>query len=218
MDRRLRFLEWAIVASMFVAAAVAWPLAPDSFPVQWSLSGEVNRYGGKFEGLLLLPIITLVVLVGLTLLPRVDPLRAHYAEFARAYATLRLLIIAFMAAIYAAMLAAAFGVPFNMSRVVLPLVGVLLIGIGAVLTDVRPNWFVGIRTPWTLSSERSWVATHRLGRWVFIGMGAALILAGVVEVPWMLYLALAICVCGTLGLVAYSFVVWRDDPEHSSTA
>jgi uncharacterized membrane protein len=217
MTRWLTVAQWAIVVAMFVAGALAWPFAPDSLPVHWSLGGQANRYGGKVEGLFLLPAITLVVLVGVKLLPRIDPLKAHYAEFSRAYAVVALLIVAFLAAVYATTLAVAFGVPVNASRVVLPLLGVLLIGIGAVLNQVRPNWFVGIRTPWTLSSERSWTATHRVGRWVLIGMGAAWVLAGLLQTSWALDLALLLCLAGILGLVAYSFVAWRDDPERLPT-
>ncbi len=206
---------WAVVAAMFVAGLIGWPFAPESIPVHWSLGGDANRYGGKVEGLLLLPAITLVLLIGLTLLPRIEPRRASYAQFARTYSIVSLLVVVFLGVVCGITLAVAFGVPLNVSRLVLPLVGLLLIGIGAVLQDVRPNWFVGIRTPWTLSSERSWTATHRAGRWVLIGMGATIALAGVLETTWAAFLAIALCIAGVVGLVAYSFVVWRDDPNRS---
>jgi len=216
VDRWAGVLSWALVGAMFIAAGLAWPALPDSIPVHWNVTGEVNRYGGKFEGLLLLPIITLAVLVGLTLLPRIDPRRERYAEFHGALALFKLLIVAFLAAVYAIILAAAFGASLNMTRVVLPLVGVLLIGLGAMIDQVRPNWFVGIRTPWTLSSERSWSATHRAGRWVFIAMGAAFVLAGVVGTALAVYLALVLVVAGVAGLVVYSYLVWRQDPGRAA--
>jgi uncharacterized membrane protein len=217
MNKTLSFAPWAIVAAMFVVGALAWPTAPDSLPVHWSLSGQANQYGGKLEALFLLPAITLVVLVGMTLLPRVDPLRSRYAEFARAYSIMVLLIVAFFGAVYAGTLAVAFGVHLNVSQLVLGLVGILLVGIGALMNQVRPNWFVGIRTPWTLSSERSWSATHRAARWVLIAMGVSMAVAGLLQTAWALYLALLLIVVGTVGLVAYSFVVWRDDPRRTPT-
>jgi uncharacterized membrane protein len=216
MNRFLRLAPWVLVVGMFLAGALAWPVAPDSMPMHWSLGGDVNRYGGKIEGLFLLPGITLAVLVGMALLPRVDPNRARYTEFALAYELLTLAIVAFFAAVYAIMLAITFGATVNPGLVILPLLGVLLIVVGAVLGQVRPNWFVGIRTPWTLSSERSWSATHRAGRWVMIGMGICMVGAGVLQTSWALYLALLVCIVGLLGLVVYSFVVWRDDPSRST--
>ena len=71
------------------------------------------------------------------------------------------------------------------------LVGLLLSVLGSLLGQVRPNWFFGIRTPWTLSSERSWTATHRLGRWVLLVMGLAIGLAGLVQAAWAWYLVVA---------------------------
>jgi uncharacterized membrane protein len=127
-----------------------------------------------------------------------------------------LVIVAFFGAVYAIVLAHTFGAPVNVSRLIVPLVGVLLIAIGALLDQVRPNWFFGIRTPWTLSSERSWSATHHAGRWVFIGLGVAMVLAGVLQTGWAISLAVVLCIAGVLGLVAYSYVIWRDDPERSS--
>jgi uncharacterized membrane protein len=213
--RWVSIAPWAIVAAMFVVGLVAWPYAPNSFPVHWALDGDVNRYGSKLEGLFLLPAVTLVVLIGLKLLPRVGPRRANYADIARTYTYVTLLVVVFFGIVYAITLAVTFGAPLNVSRVVLPLVGLLLIAIGAMLQDVRPNWFVGIRTPWTLNSNRSWTATHRLGRWVLIAMGLALVLAGVLETSWAVLVAMALCVAGVVGLVAYSFIVWRDDPNRS---
>jgi immunity protein, SdpI family len=211
MARWLTLLQGLVVAAMFVAAATMWPIAPENIPVHFGLSGEPNRYGGKVEGLLVLPLIALGVLVLLKVLPLVDPRRARYAEFATAYAVLTLAIVVFFALVYAFILAAVLGIEMNATIVIVPLVGLLLIVIGAVLGQVRPNWFVGIRTPWTLSSEHAWIETHRAGRWVFVGMGALLIIAGLLQFPWLLSIAIAGCVLGALGLVLYSYLVWRDD-------
>jgi uncharacterized membrane protein len=191
MTRRwLTVCQWLIVAAMFAAAALAWPRAPDSFA---------------------LPLVTLGVLVLLKLLPRIDPRRSNYAESATAYDVVVLAIVVFMALLNAAILATVFGLNVNIFAVIAILVGILFVAVGAVLDQLRPNWFVGIRTPWTLSSERAWVATHRAGRPVFIAMGVLLVLAGLVQRPWALYAAISICVVGAVGLIAYSFVAWRQD-------
>ena len=94
---RIEAVQWAIIGAMFVLAAVVWPAAPDRIPVHWGLSGEPDRYGGKIEGLLLLPLATLGVYLAMLLLPRVDPKRANYAQFGGAYTVLRLSMVAFLA-------------------------------------------------------------------------------------------------------------------------
>jgi uncharacterized membrane protein len=197
---------------MFAAGLITWPGAPDTIPVHWSLTGQPDRYAGKLEGLFLLPAVALLIAVGMRWLPRIDPHRMRYSEFARAYAVAGFAIVAALAGTYTAVLLWLRGVPLNMGLIVGPLIGVLLIVIGAVMAEIRPNWFFGIRTPWTLSSERSWTETHRVGRWVLMCMGVAIALAGVFQTPWLVYAAILVCLGGILGLVIYSYVVWRDDP------
>jgi uncharacterized membrane protein len=218
MTRWLTLLQGLVVAAMFAAAALAWPYAPDSIPVHFGINGEANRYGGKPEGLLAMPLVALGVLILFKVLPRLDPLRERYAEFATPYGIATLAILVFLALAYATVLAAALGVALNPATVIVPLVGLLLMVVGSVLDRVRPNWFIGIRTPWTMSSERAWIATHRAGKWIFIGMGAVLVVAGLLQTAWLLYLAIVACILGTLGLVAYSYVVWRDDRRRVSPA
>jgi uncharacterized membrane protein len=213
MLKWLSVVQWLLVGAMFVAAVVVWPVAPDTIAVHWSLTGRPDGYAAKSVGLFFVPVIALLVQAGLKLLPRIDPNRARYVEFASAYAIASVAIVAFLAAIQAVVLAIALGRTLNVGLIVAPLAGVLLMVLGAVMGEVKPNWFFGIRTPWTLSSERSWTATHRAGRWVLGAMGLAIALAGVLQTTWALYAALVLCLAGTLGLVVYSFIVWRDDPQ-----
>src|SRR5690242_6969948 len=103
--RWLTVCQWLIAAAMFVAAALVWPNVPDSVPVHFGLSGEPNRYAGKVEGLLLLPLIALAVVLLLKVLPRIDPRRSRFAEFVTAYNLAVLAIQVFLALLYAAILA-----------------------------------------------------------------------------------------------------------------
>ena len=81
---------------------------------------------------------------------------------------------------------------------------------------IRPNWFVGVRTPWTLSSRRSWNKTHRLAGWLFVVMGIAIGACSFVQTPWMLAVALSLSFVSMTWLVIYSYLIWRGDPERLS--
>jgi uncharacterized membrane protein len=215
-DWRLELPQWLLIGAMFVAAAVSWSGAPDSIPVHWNAAGQVDRYGGKFEGLLLLPLLSLGIYLLLRFLPLVDPRRANYRQFGGTYAVLRLAVIVLMAAIYGLTLLWVRGVPVDISLAVPVLVGALFVLLGLLLPRVRPNWFVGIRTPWTLTSTRSWNATHRLGGYLFVAMGLALLLVGLARTSWAFTVMMVFVVGGSLALVAYSYLVWRDDPDRST--
>ena len=152
-----------LIALMFGAALVVWPSAPSDIPVHWNASGQVDRYGGKFEGLLLLPLMALGLYLLMRYLPNIDPGRLNYARFGGAYTAIRAGVLLLMAGIYAMVIAWVLGSPVDVSRAVPLAVGALFVLFGSVLGQVQPNWFVGIRTPWTLSSTESWSRTHRLG-------------------------------------------------------
>ncbi len=202
-----------VLAAMVVASAVSWPLVDEPIPVHWDASGEVDRYGSKAEGLLLLPGITAALYLLLTFIPRVDPARANYGLFAGSYRLIRVAFVAFMGLIHAFVLATAYGAEVDTFLVVPLGVGALFLVLGNVMGKMRPNFFAGIRTPWTLSSVKSWNATHRIGGWIFTAWGLAFLGMIVVREEWYLVALLAGGGLMTAGLIAYSWWVWRGDTE-----
>ena len=218
---RIEVVQWAIIGAMFLLAAVVWPSAPDRIPVHWGLSGEPDRYGGKIEGLLLIPLITLGVYLMMLLLPKLDPRRANYALFEGAYGVLRLSTVVFLALIYGLILLWVRGFELDVAVVVPVLVGGLLVVIGNLLGKIRPNWFVGVKTPWTLSSSRSWVKTRRMAGWTFVLLGMAMVVlgfAGPADPGWALVTLVVAPLGSVLWLFVYSYLVWRSDPEKTPEA
>jgi uncharacterized membrane protein len=202
-----------VIVGLWVAAALAWPTAPDRIPVHWGMNGEVDRYGGRAEGLIAMPAIATLIYIVMLLVPRLDPGRLNYTKFVGAYTTIRVSVIALLAVIYAVVLLTARGVPVDMNRFIGLAVGAMFFVMGNVMGKLRPNWFFGVRTPWTLSSKRSWTHTHRLAGWVFVVGGMALITAGIVGRPVGVVIASVMIVAGIVVSVVYSYFVWRSDPE-----
>src|SRR6476619_4934519 len=106
---RAELPQLLIIAAMFALAAWSWQRLPEQIPTHWNLQGQVDGHGNKFVGLLLLPITMAGIYFMMLLLPLADPGRANYQNFAAAYGVIRVLLVAFMAALYAATVAAAFG-------------------------------------------------------------------------------------------------------------
>ncbi len=208
----------ALIAGMFLAAGLSWSSAPERIPVHWNVAGEVDRYGGKFEGLLRIPLLALAIYLLMLLLPRVDPGRVNYRQFSHVYSIMRLSIVLVLAATYALVQLWIHGTRLDVSVVVPVLIGALFVVLGNLMGKVRPNWFVGIRTPWTLSSKLSWTKTHRLGGWLFVLVGLALVASGFAGSPAFVALTFALIVGCVLFLCAYSYLVWRNDPEKTPPA
>lgn len=205
-------LSLAMLAAMLILAALAWTSAPDRIPVHWGLSGQPDRFGGRFEGLLAEPLVAIGVYLLLILLPRIDPRRAHYDAFSGPYAILRTGIVAFMFAVHLMILLWIRGRAID-PRTFFPIsMGVLFLVLGNYLPKLKSNWFVGVRTPWTLSSEFAWRRTHRLAGWLFVASGAFVIILALVRPGSGLVAILGAVIPSAVISVVYSYFAWRRDP------
>lgn len=212
--RAWEIAQLAIIAGMFILAGVRWGSVPDQIPVHWNAAGEVDGYGGKFLGLLLLPLMTAALYPLLKYLPRIDPASRNYETFAGTYLLVRVLLTVYLAFIYVILnLAIGHEETFPVGELIVAAVGVLFIILGSVMGKFRPNWFAGIRTPWTLTSKKSWVQTHRLGGRVFIAAGVATMIGALIGGEWAFYAMFIVLIPGLIFLFVYSYRVWRDDPD-----
>lgn len=209
---RTELPQLAIVAALFAWSAFLWPIAPDSLPVHFDLSGNVDRMGSKLEGLFAIPTVAVALYLVLRFLPRLDPARENYTSFAGVYSTLRLTLLVMLALIDLAILLPLVGVQVNQAAAIRLLVGGLFIVLGAMMGKIRPNWFVGIRTPWTLASKESWVKTHRVGGWVFILAGLVFIASLPLPSTPALVISFGALAVGLVWIIVYSYLAWRKDP------
>jgi uncharacterized membrane protein len=215
---RQEILPLAVLAAMFAGAAWSWPRVPDRLPIHWNAAGEVDGYGGKFVGLMLLPLVAVGMYALFLVLPKFDPGKRNYESFGKAYLALRTALILFFAVLYAATLVEFHGTRVPMTAVIMPALGMLFLIIGNVLSKIRPNHFVGIRTPWTLSSKQSWDKTHRLGGWLFVIQGVMFIAMAFASPALMLPAILGTTLAMVCILLPYSYHVYTRDPDRISPA
>lgn len=208
---RTEIVPLVLIAGVFALAAWSWPRLPEQIPTHWNLNGQVDGHGNKFVGLLVLPLSVLGIYLLMMMLPLVDPGRANYRNFARAYGLLRLGLVVFMALLYAATVAASFGRQIDITFVTFLGSAALFVVIGNVMGKIRPNWFVGVRTPWTLSSKLSWDKTHRLAGWLFMFMGATFAVVAFFRNTWTFVAMFSFDAACLVWIVVYSYLVYRND-------
>ena len=203
-----------MISLALLAGAALWNQLPDPMASHWNASGEVDGYMSKFWGVFLLPLITLGMFVLFMIVPNIDPLKANIAQFRETFNLFIVLIIAFMLYIYGLTLAWSLGYQdFNMSTAMLRFMGVLFIAIGFMLRKAKRNFFIGIRTPWTLSSDFVWDKTHQLGSILFMASGAFTIIGGLfggMTAFWLMFVPL---IGSSLFLVIYSYVLYRAETK-----
>ena len=206
-----KWLAPLLILITIVATAIVYPRLPTRVPVHWGANGQVDRYGSRFEGAWLLPLVMAGAWLLLRFLPRIDPWRANYEKFADTYELFINSLVALLLVMQGVMLATALGQRVAMYRVVPALVGVLFIILGNALPRARPNWWFGIRTPWTLSSNRVWMKTHRVGGYLMTVAGLLMLLAAAVQSAWTLIVAFAAVLVAAFGSLVYSYLAWKQD-------
>lgn len=197
-----------ILLGLLVAAFIAYPQFPERVPIHWNVKGEIDGYGSRFTGAFAIPLLTTGIYIGMLLLPLVDPRRANYARFSTAYRALRAGLVLFLTLLYGVTTAVALGHGINVSRVILISLGILFIIIGSFLPKVQANYFVGIKTPWTLASEETWRKTHRLGGPIFVMDGLVSILASFLAAPLNFRLVIGSLLGATVIPTIYSAIIY----------
>ena len=204
-----KWISLLIVAAGFIASAVVYPRLPETIPTHWDFSGHPNGWSSRFWGAWLIPIFLLGMWALVRILPRIDPRGSNYAKFGGAFEAIIDTIMLFMLALHIVALRAALGHPMQMQRILPIGVGVVLIVIGNLLPRARPNWFVGIRTPWTLSSDRVWEKTHRFGGRLFVAGGLIITIASFLWVQEAHVVLFAVMVVVASSVMIYSYLEWK---------
>ena len=207
-----------IVLTLILAAAVAgllfWNRLPDPMASHWNVNDQVDGYMSKVWGVFMVPLITLGLFLLFLVIPSIDPLKANIAQFREAFNLFFVLMTAFMLYIHALTLAWNLGyTSFKMSTSMLPAMGLLFIFIGFMLRKAKRNFFIGIRTPWTLSSDRVWDETHRLGAVLFMASGVLAFIGGIfggMTAFWFLFVPI---MGSTIFLFAYSYVLYQRETK-----
>jgi uncharacterized membrane protein len=203
------------VGLMLGMAAWAWAQIPPGalVPVHWGIDGQPDGYASKELALLFIPGLTVFIAGLLFLLPRFEPRADNLARSGPAYVQVSIAVLVVMVAVQLTVVLAAIGSPLGVNIVLGVAIGVLLIVIGNVMGKVRSNFIFGVRTPWTLSSDLSWNKTHRLVGRLFVLLGLAMIVVGLIG-GMTAFFAVALGGIALIVIVAfvYSYRVWKSDP------
>jgi uncharacterized membrane protein len=203
---------WLSIAIMIVASALAITYAGGDLPmaVHFGIDGTPNRFMPLSQGAFLFPVILTGVTLLMIFLPQFDPRLKGVSGQMPELVSLARVLAGGLGMIHLGLLALALHFIDGLDAILHLSLGYIFIGTGNLLGKVRPNFFVGIRTPWTLSDDDVWRRTHRAGGWGMVIIGLAFLAGafpGTPAVnPKILFAALAFY---TLGIVGYSYVLWR---------
>lgn len=205
--RMMTWLIWATVAAGFIISVIFYPKMPATMASHWNASGQVDGYMNKSVLMFLMPGIMAGQALFFYAILLIDPLRKNIFKFRVYYEGFILLITFFLLAIHLFTIAWSLGIRISMNIFMPLMMGILFFIMGAILPRLKPNWFMGIRTPWTLSNETVWIRTHRAGGIVF-KIAAILVLFGAVWPQYAVVFVLAPVLAASAVTVLYSLVVY----------
>lgn len=204
-------LTWAIIAIQIIVAVYGFIVLPATVPIHWGANGQANGYGPKWVDTFLFPLISLGLYLLIRVLIAAGP-RMGGREVTATNLQIAKIVTAgialFMLIIQLVVLAAALGISFDMAMVITLAVSVLFIFIGNFMGRMRRNFWMGIRTPWTLTNTTVWERTHRLGGWLFVAVGLIGIVCSFIPALRLWGIVVPILAV-SIFLYIYSYVCYR---------
>jgi uncharacterized membrane protein len=175
--RKSEIIIFGIIILSFAIGIYYYPQMPEQLASHWNTQGNVDGYMSKFWGLFLIPIISVGMLLLFILIRGIDPLKSNIQQFRKYYDGFVVLITIFLFYLYLLTIFWHTGYTFNMITFLSPALAILFYYSGILIENAKRNWFIGIRTPWTLSSDKVWDKTHKIGGKLFKIAGVITLLA-----------------------------------------
>lgn len=217
MTRGTARLSWLIAGFIAALTAASWSGARPgaTFTIHWGPDGTADGFAGR-EALLFVPLIGVAVAALVALAIRFDPRRDNIVRSARAVGVSVAAILALLAAVQLAIAASGYGIFVPMDRLAPVAIGALIAVIGSVMPQIRRNYTVGVRLPWTIESEAAWDAAHRVAGRAWLATGTATVLVGAVIGGAPAIAVLLLGLVGSLPGVAFvAYRTWRGDPRRA---
>jgi uncharacterized membrane protein len=211
--RKANLAILGIVLLSFVIGIYLYPQMPESMPSHWNAAGQVDGYMPKFWGLFLLPLVSAGLFLMFLAIPRIDPLKHNIQKFRKYFDRFIFLIMGFFLYIYLLTIIWAFGFTFQFIFAMVPAFSVLFYYAGVLTENAKQNWFIGIRTPWTLSSEKVWNKTHKLGGKLF-KLAALVGLLGLLFPDYAIWIVIIPVIFVVAYTIVYSYVEYQKEEKH----
>jgi uncharacterized membrane protein len=192
-----------------IGAFFLYPHLPEQVPSHWNLKGEVDSYTTRTLGAFLMPVLAIILYLTMILVSVIDPRRENYVRFKNAYRLMRWIMVLFLGGLYVLTMLFSLGYDINIGLIVKAGVALLLAVIGNFMGQFRHNYFVGIKTPWTLANEKVWNQTHRFGGRIWVAGGLVCLAMSPLNALWANYLYFASIMLMAFVPMVYSYLLYR---------
>ncbi|NJD51922.1 MAG: SdpI family protein [Candidatus Methanoperedens sp.] len=210
--RKSEIVIIGIVLLSFGIGIYVYPEMPEKIASHWNAQGEVDGYMSKFWGIFLMPIISVGLFLLFVIIPGIDPYKSNIEKFRKYYDNFIIVIILFLFYIYLLTIFWNMGFRYNMITLLSPAFAILFYYSGVLIENAKMNWFIGIRTPWTLSSEKVWDKTHKIGGKLF-KIAGIIAFAGILFQSYAIFFILVPILSAVIYLVIFSYIEYQKETK-----
>lgn len=209
---KLDYLNYLIILLTIGFSIYFYPLLPERVVTHWNFAGVADGWSSKEFQTLFLPLLMISIYALFQFLPKLDPKKLNYADFAPAYKIFQFIFLLFFFALFLVTSWSNLGLAIPIAQVVSSLIGLMFIVFGILMPKLKSNWFIGIRTPWTLSSDVVWSKTHNFAKYIFVLAGVIFCLISYTVEALILPVILVLVIL-LLTPIIYSYLVFRKLPK-----
>lgn len=205
MKKRVFDIFVWLVTLIFIAMIF---IMPDTIPIHWDSQWNVDSYGSRYT-LLILAFLPLAIHYGMLLMLKIDPRHKNLEKRQATYNIFRYGLTAFFMTITMFFYYLTLNPQSNIENLFLLLIGVIFIGMGNYMPRVPQNYFLGIKTPWTLSNEYVWKKTHRIGGYLWIIIGMIIVMIGFIHSSYAYNVLLVLVISDVIFMMIYSYIIYK---------
>ena len=210
--RKSEIIALGVILLSFIISVYFYPQMPEKIAFHWNAQGQVDGYISKFWGLFLMPLISLMLFLLFIAIPKIDPLKHNIEKFRKYYDGFVLLMTVYLFYVYLLIIFWNIGIRLNIVQSLVPAIGILFYYVGILTENAKRNWFIGIRTPWTLSSERVWEQTHKIGGKLF-KIAGIIAFTGVFFERYALFFILVPIILVAAYTIIYSYLEYQKERD-----
>jgi len=210
--RKAYIIIFVIIVISYAVGIYLYPQMPAEMASHWNAKGEVDGYMSKYWGLFLMPMVASIMLLLFMIIPKIDPLKKNIEKFRKFFDMFIVLIVLFLMYIHAISILWSMGIQPDMNLMIAPAMVILFYYVGVLVENAKRNWFIGIRTPWTLSSDKVWEKTHRIGGKLF-KLCALFALVGMIFRDYLMWFVLIPVLSISVYLIVFSYFEWNKEEK-----
>ena len=213
--KNIQILIIGLILVSFLIGAYLYPYMPEKMASHWDANGSVDGYMPKLWGLFLLPVISAILFLVYMLIPKIDLFKGNIETFRGHFDVFILLLFVFLFYVHMLTMLWNLSYRFNIIQLLAPAFGLIIYCAGIMMENAKQNWFIGVRTPWTLSSEVVWDKTNKLAGKLFKVAGVLAVM-GLIFPKYAIFLILVPVILAAVYPIIYSYQMYQQEIKAGS--